>query len=578
MHVVNQMPSMTEPANLGHAMPWLSVWPRGLPHGIHVPETPIDDYLTVAAARYPHKPALIFMDRVWTYAELLTQVDAVAGHLQQVAQVQVGDRVLLMSQNCPQFVAGFLAILRCGAVVVPINPMSTAAELEHYIDDSGAKVALFAQELLSAIQPALDDGRLKHGLVHAYSEAIAADTNLDLTPGLDAAPVVLRDQRLARWSDAIAASRPVTRWTAGPNDFCLLPYTSGTTGRAKGCMHTHRSVQAATTAAVLWRGLHAESVVLGAAPVFHLLGMQNSMLMPLSAAATVVLLPRWHSANAARLIERYRVSVWAAPPAMLSDFFAHPEAQSRDLSSLAVLAGGGAAMPEAVASILRTRYRLDYIEGYGMTESAAFLLCNPTGRTKQQCLGIPSFGVDVRIVDPDTQLEVAPGAVGELLVSGEQVMRGYWRNDTANAEAFREIAGRRYLRTGDLARIDAEGYLFMSDRLKRMINVSGFKVWPAELECTLHEHPEIHEVCIVAVPDARQGESVRAVIALKPGATLTAEGLIAWCRGRLAAYKVPRIVEFRNELPRSSTGKIAWREVQMELQPGNEVGRKKANG
>lgn len=568
---------MTEPAPPGHAMPWLSVWPRGLPQRIHVPETPIDHCLSVAAERYPHKPALIFMDRVWTYAHLSTQVDAVAGHLQQVAQVQPGDRVLLMSQNCPQFVAGFLAILRCGAVVVPINPMSTAPELDHYLEDSGATVALFAQELLPAIQPALQDGRLRHGLVHAYSEAMAADTDLVLPPGLDAAPAALRDERLARWSDAIAASRPVARRTAGPDDFCLLPYTSGTTGRAKGCMHTHRSVQAATTAAVLWRGLHAESVVLGAAPLFHLLGMQNSMLIPLAAAAIVVLLPRWHAANAARLIERWRVSVWAAPPAMLSDFFAHPEAQSRDLSSLAVLAGGGAAMPEAVASILRTRFRLDYVEGFGMTESAAFLLCNPMGRTKPQCLGIPSFGVDVRIVDPDTQLEVPAGEVGEMLVSGAQLMRGYWRNDAANAEAFREIDGRRYLRTGDLARIDAEGYLFMSDRLKRMINVSGFKVWPAELECTLHEHPAIHEVCIVAAPDARQGESVRAVIALKPGVTLTAEDFIAWCRERLAAYKVPRIVEFRRELPKSSTGKVAWREVQMELQPGSDPGRKDGN-
>lgn len=547
--------------------PWFDAWPRGLPHRIHVPETPIDYGLSVAAARYPNKPALIFMDRVWTYAQLSAQVDAVAGHLQQVAQVQAGDRVLLMSQNCPQFVAAFLAILRCGAVVVPINPMSTATELEHYLNDSGAEVALFAQDMLPAMQPAFDDRRLRHGVVHVYAEAMAADTDLVLPQGMEASAAVLSDERLARWSDVIAASLPVEHRPPKPNELCLLPYTSGTTGRAKGCMHTHRSVQAATTASVLWRNLHAESVVLGAAPLFHLLGLQNAMLIPLASAATVVLLPRWHAGNAVRLIERYRVSVWAAPPAMLSDFFAHPEAQTRDLSSLSVLAGGGAAMPEAVSTILRTRFQIDYIEGYGMTETAAFLLCNPMHRTKPQCLGIPSFGVDVRIVDPETQSEVATGEVGELLVSGNQVMQGYWRNEAANAEAFREIGGRRYLRTGDLARIDADGYLFMSDRLKRMINVSGYKVWPAELECTLHEHPAIQEACVVAAPDVRQGESVRAVIALRAGAALTAEDFIAWCRERLAAYKVPRIVEFRPELPRSSTGKIAWREIQMELNP-----------
>ncbi|WP_374521697.1 long-chain-fatty-acid--CoA ligase [Hydrogenophaga sp.] len=558
---------MTELNPLTANKPWFAAWPRGLPHRIHVPETPIDHCLSVAAERYPNKPALIFMDREWTYAQLSAQVDAVAGHLQQVAQVQAGDRVLLMSQNCPQFVAAFLAILRCGAVVVPINPMCTATELEHYLNDSGAEVALVAQDMLPAMQPAFDDRRLRHGVVHVYSEAMAADTDLVLPQGMEAPAAVLSDERLARWSDVIAASLPVEHRTTQPNELCLLPYTSGTTGRAKGCMHTHRSVQAATTASVLWRNLHAESVVLGAAPLFHLLGLQNAMLIPLASAATVVLLPRWHAGNAVRLIERYRVSVWAAPPAMLSDFFAHPEAQTRDLSSLSVLAGGGAAMPEAVSTILRTRFQIDYIEGYGMTETAAFLLCNPMHRTKPQCLGIPSFGVDVRIVDPETQSEVAAGEVGELLVSGNQVMQGYWRNEAANAEAFRVIEGRRYLRTGDLARIDADGYLFMSDRLKRMINVSGYKVWPAELECTLHEHPAIQEACVVAAPDARQGESVRAVIALRAGAELTAEDFIAWCRERLAAYKVPRIVEFRSALPRSSTGKIAWREIQMELNP-----------
>lgn len=558
---------MTDNATTAGAVrPWLAFWPRGLPQRINVPEITIDAHLSVATARFPNKPALIFMDRALSYAQLSAQVAAVTGHLQQVAGVQAGDRVLLMSQNCPQFVAGFLAILRCGAVVVPVNPMSTAHEVEHFIEDSGAKVALFAQELLPALREAFEDGRLQHGLVHAYSDAIAPDTDLMRPPGLDAAPVALTHRRMVAWSEAIAASRPAAAVSVGPDDLCLLPYTSGTTGRAKGCAHSHRSVLAATTAAVLWRSMHAESVVLGSAPLFHLLGMQNALLMPLSAGATVVLMPRWHAGNAARVIERYRVSTWAAPPAMLSDFFAHDEAQTCDLSSLTVLNGGGAAMPEAVATALHTRFRLDYIEGYGLTESAAFLLCNPMGRGKRQCLGIPTFGVDVRIVDTDTGVEVRNGETGELLVSGTQIMHGYWRNDDANAEAFREIDGRRYLRTGDLVRMDHEGYLFLSDRLKRMINVSGFKVWPAELECALYEHPAVHEACIVAAPDDRQGEAVRAVIALKPGAALEADELTRWCRERMAAYKVPRIVEFRSELPKSGTGKIAWREVQMELQ------------
>lgn len=544
---------------------WHPFWPKGLPKNINIPHTPIDYQLSVAAARFPNKPALIFVDRAVTYSELSEQVDAICAHLQSIANVKPGARVLLLSQNCPQFIVNFLAVLRCGAVVVPVNPMCTAHELDHYIEDSGATVALFAQELLPALQPALDDGRLEHGIMHVYSEAISPDSDLVLPAGLDAAPMSQCPARVTRWSDAVRSKGTVTQVNTDSNDLCILPYTSGTTGRAKGCMHSHHSVQAATTAAVLWRGMHAESVVLGAAPLFHLLGLQNALLMPLSVGATVVLLPRWHAGNAATLIERYKVSVWAAPPAMLSDFFAHPDAQTRDLSSLAVLNGGGAAMPEAVSSVLQNRFKLDYIEGYGLTESAAFLLCNPIGRGKKQCLGIPTFGVDARIVDPESGTEVPMGEVGELLISGNQIMRGYWQNEAANAEAFQVIDGKRFLRTGDLARVDQDGYFFMNDRLKRMINVSGFKVWPAELECTLYEHPAIHEACIIAVPDSRQGEAVCAVVALKPKASLTAEAFTAWCRERLAAYKVPRIVDFRAELPKSSTGKIAWRELQLEF-------------
>jgi fatty-acyl-CoA synthase len=307
---------------------------------------------------------------------------------------------------------------------------------------------------------------------------------------------------------------------------------------------------------------------MGVAPLFHLLGMQNAMLMPMALGATVVMLPRWDAANAARLIERYRVSVWAAPPAMLNDFFAHPEAQVRDLSSLAILNGGGAAMPEAVAEMLQARFGLSYIEGYGLTETASFLHCNPLGRGKRQCLGIPAFGVDSRIVDPETLAELPPGEVGELVTSGPQVMLGYWRDNDANTAVFFERDGRRFFRTGDLASMDEEGYFFMRDRLKRMINVSGFKVWPAEVESLLYEHPAIHEACIVSVPDVKQGESVKAVVALKPGAVLDAAQLTAWCRERMAAYKVPRHIEFREALPKSGTGKVMWREIQAEQRAG----------
>ena len=544
--------------------PWFNVWPRGLPRQIHVPQVTLSHNLEVAAARYADKPAVVFFDRAFSFAEIKAQADALAGHLQRHAKVKHGDRVLLMSQNCPQFTIAFHAILRCGAVVVPVNAMCAAAELKHYIEDSGARVALVAQELLPALRPALDDGRLQHAVVHTYADALGPATDLTVPEWVSAPRAVIDHPRLAHWSQALEACLTPAPVEASPDDLCVLPYTSGTTGRPKGCMHTHRTLLASTFSAALWRGLHAESVVLGVAPLFHLLGMQNAMLMPMALGATVVMLPRWDAANAARLIERHRVSAWAAPPAMLNDFFAHPEAQQRDLSSLAILNGGGAAMPEAVAEMLQQRFGLAYIEGYGLTETASFLHCNPLGRGKRQCLGVPAFGVDSRIVDPETLAELPQGEVGELATSGPQVMLGYWHDDQANAASFFERDGKRFFRTGDLASMDEQGYFFMRDRLKRMINVSGYKVWPAEVESLLYEHPAIHEACIVAKPDARQGESVKAVVVLKPGATLSEAQLIAWSREHMAVYKAPRQVEFRDALPKSSTGKVLWRDIQNE--------------
>jgi len=544
--------------------PWFGVWPQGLPRQIPVPQVTLTHHLDRAAARHPGKAAVIFFDRAVSFGDIKAQADALAGHLQRQGQVRHGDRVLLMSQNCPQFTIAFHAIVRCGAVVVPVNAMCTARELAHYLQDSGARVALVAQDLLPALHPALDDGRLQHAVVHTYADALGPATDLAVPAWVSAPRDVPDHPRLLHWSQALAQGGAPAPVHTSPDDLCVLPYTSGTTGRPKGCMHTHRTLLASTLSAVRWRGLQAGSVVLGVAPLFHLLGMQNAMLMPMAVGATVVMLPRWDAANAACLIERHRVSAWAAPPAMLIDFFAHPQAQQRDLSSLALLNGGGAAMPEAVSAMLKERFNLSYIEGYGLTETASFLHCNPLGRSKRQCLGVPAFGVDSRIVDPDTLAELPPGEVGELVTSAPQLMQGYWHDDHANAASFFPRDGRRFFRTGDLAHMDAEGYFFMRDRLKRMINVSGYKVWPAEVESLLYEHPAIHEACVVALPDARQGEAVKAVVVCKPGAALSEAGLIGWCREHMAAYKAPHHVEFRAALPKSGTGKVLWREIQAE--------------
>jgi len=292
-------------------------------------------------------------------------------------------------------------------------------------------------------------------------------------------------------------------------------------------------------------------------------GLVGSLHGPLYAGATIVVLPRWDRDTAALCMQRYQVNTWQAITTMVVDFLSNPRLADYDLSSLQGIRGGGAAMPAAVAARLRELTGLDYVEGYGMTEAMAATHINPPHRPKPQCLGIPVFDVDARVVDPATLAEVPAGETGEVVVHGPQVMRGYWNDEAATRDAFIEIGGRRFLRTGDLAQVDADGYFFMVDRLKRMINASGFKVWPAEVESLMYRHPAVLEACVIAARDARRGETVKALVVLRAGhEAVTAQELIAWSHEHMAAYKSPRIVEFVAALPKSGSGKVMWRELQ----------------
>ena len=545
--------------------PHFRFWPKGVARELRVPRATLLHYLDTAACRYPDKPAIVYCGAATSYTQLRERVDALAGYLQQRLGVAPGDRVLLASQNCPQFVTAFHAVLRAGAVVVPVNPMSKAAEVRHYAADSGARIAFVAQELLPALAFGEGEGDLRAALVHAYADAIDASASDDTLPGWVTAPrAPLADARLHGFEQAIARGLAPAALPLSPDDLAVLPYTSGTTGHPKGCMHTHATLLASLASSAVWKQLHVETVTLAVAPLFHMLGLQNGMNLPMFLGATAVMMPRWDPAMAARLIERHAVTAWSAPPAMVIDLFSHPEAERRDLSSLALLSGGGAAMPEAVAAMLLQRHGLSYNEGYGLTETASFLHANPPARGKRQCLGMPTQGVESRIVDPVTFEELPAGEVGELVTRGAQLMKGYWRNPEADREAFIEIGGQRFFRTGDLASMDEDGYFFLRDRLKRMINASGYKVWPTEVENAMYEHPAIHEACVIAVPDGRRGESVKALVVLKPQerGRVAEEDIVAWCRERMAVYKAPRVVEFLDSLPKSGTGKILWRELQ----------------
>jgi fatty-acyl-CoA synthase len=538
-------------------------WPAHAMHHLDAPATNLFYNAEVSARRYPDKPFLVFYDNAVTFSDLFDESTRVAGFLERQCGVRPGDRVLLFMQNSPQFVIGYYGILRANAVVVPINPMNLTQELLRYVKDAGASTAIVSQELFSRVEPLLAGGDLKAVIVAAYSDYLKQPTTLAVPEFVAAPRIGTAGPGVTLWSGVLAADLQPGPLTAGPDDLCVMPYTSGTTGTPKGCMHTHRTVMHTVVGSMNWFPVQPEMTLMSVAPLFHVTGMQGGMNGPLYIGNTVVMLPRWDRNAAAQCVQRYRISSWTAIPTMIQDFFANPDIAKYDLSSIRRLSGGGAAMPAAVAQRLESM-GVTYIEGYGLSETMAATHLNPSDRPKNQCLGIPMYDVDSRVVDPATLKELPAGEVGEIVTHGPQVFLGYWNKPQDTAQALVDIDGKRFLRTGDLGRVDEDGYFFMVDRLKRMINASGFKVWPTEVESQMYQHPAILEACVIGTKDAHRGETVKAVVVLRPEwrDRTQAQQIIDWCRENMAAYKAPRIVEFVEALPKSGAGKIMWRELQ----------------
>lgn len=542
------------------------VWPENFPHSLRLPETCMYTNLAITAQRYPNHNAIIYYDTPITYRKLKSEVDALAGYLMSQG-VKRGDRVLLFMQNAPQFIVSFYAILRANAVVVPINPMNQSAELEHYLADTGAEIAIAGQEVFATLAPKIGRHALKQVVVAAYNDYILEPTDLALPPEVAQPAQPIEQEGVVLWKEALQQQLVPGPLLVGPEDYAVFPYSSGTTGAPKGCMHTHRSVMATCVQGSVWTHGTSESVILSTLPYFHVTGMQGSMNSPIYSGSTIVLMTRWNRNVAAKLIERYRVSRWVNIVTMAIDLLSDPEIESYDLSSLENIGGGGAAMPKAISDKLMDITGLRYMEGYGLSETMAGTHINPTDRPKTQCLGIPVFDVDSRIYDAETGRLLDVGEVGEIIISAPQVFAGYWNLPEATAEAFIEIEGKRFFRTGDMGYYDEEGYFFIVDRLKRMVNASGFKVWPAEVEGILHSHPAVKQACVISTPHPRRGESVKACIVLSENASgeanaVTSEDIIEWSRGQMAAYKVPEVVEFMEALPLSPTGKVMWRQLQ----------------
>lgn len=548
----------------------MQVWPAGVPESVEWPGGTLYDNLAETVAKHTDRPALIYHGATLSYGQMDAQVQALAGYLQHDLGVAKGDRVLLYMQNSPQFVLGYYAILRADAVVVPVNPMNRHAELEHLAQDTGARVALAGHELLPHIAPVVDQGLISHVIAATYADYAAPDRDIPLPGDLDQMQALdATGPGVIRWAEALENSTPPRPQSATRDDLAVIPYSSGTTGQPKGCMHSHFTVNVTAWGGVAWNPSNETDVSLAVLPLFHVTGMQACMNGPIIAGGAIVLMTRWNRDVAATLIARHRVTRWRSISTMAIDMVNSPNADGYDLSSLTAIGGGGAAMPQAIARKLHDLTGLDYVEGYGLSETMAASHINPVTAPRRQCLGIPVFDVDSRVVNPETLQELRQGEVGEIVTHGPQVFLGYWQRPEETAKSFFEMDGKTFFRTGDLGYIDPQGYFYMVDRVKRMINASGFKVWPAEVEALMHHHPDIAEVCIIGTRDPRRGETVKAVVVPqeRARARLTADDVIGWCRAEMAAYKCPTVVEFTDALPKSGSGKVLWRELaERELQ------------
>jgi long-chain acyl-CoA synthetase len=500
--------------------------------------------LSESARRFPHKTAMVLGDASLSYAALDGMARRFAGALRGLG-VQPGEHVALMIPNVPHFTIAYFGGHYAGCPIVPVNVLLTADELAYHLEDSNA-VALVAWEgFAGAAEAAV---RRVPGCKHLV---LAKADRTDLT-----APAGAHNM-----AALLAAASPVTAaHTTMPDDTAVILYTSGTTGRPKGAELTHFNLF--FNAYYVRTSLVPTSpsdVALATLPLFHSFGqtcIQNAIL---AGGGTVVLLPRFDADAAFGLIQKHKVTLFAGVPTMYFALLHHAGADQYDTSSLKYCMSGGAAMPVEVMNAFDAKYRVNILEGYGLSETSPVASFNVLDQPKKAgSIGLPIWGVDFQLTDDAGKTIEAVDVPGEIWIRGHNVMKGYYKKPEANAES---IQG-GWFKTGDVAKRDADGYYFIVDRKKDMIIRGGFNVYPREIEEVLYTHPAVAEAAVIGVPHESHGEEVKAVIATKPGQTCDAETIVAYCKERLAAYKYPRIVEFRESLPKGPTGKILKRELK----------------
>ena len=545
--------------------PWLQHYPDEIPNTIRYDEKPLYSFLIESGERYKEKKALHFMGKEISFGELLTQTKQMANFFQSKG-LQKGDRVASMLPNCPQAVITYYGAMLAGGVVVQVNPLFTERELEYQVQDSGAKFIVCLDILLPRVSNIREKTDLQHAIVTKVSDFLPFPKNL-IYPFIQKRQynMVVKVEESTDthiWKNIFeSASDEYESVHIDPKeDLALLQYTGGTTGKPKGVMLTHynlvSNVQMCT--AWLYKLKDTREIVLGVLPFFHVYGMTTVMNLSIMYGSKMILLPKFEPEEVLKTIQKLKPTLFPGAPTIYIGLLNHPKLEKYDLSSIEACISGSASLPLDIQQRFEKITGGRLVEGYGLTETSPVTHANFIWDKRiNGSIGVPWPDTDARIVKEGTIEELPIGEVGEIAVKGPQIMKGYWNRAADTMETIKD----GWLLTGDMGRMDGEGYFYVTDRKSDMIVAGGYNIYPREVEEVLFEHSGIQEAAVFGVPDTYRGETVKAVIVPKKGETLDEQQLNRYCRKNLAPYKVPRIYEFREELPKTIIGKVLKRQL-----------------
>lgn len=525
-----------------------SVYPEGMSHDLTIPDLSLSDMLKQSAEIYGSHPAVSFYGRKMSYKELKDAASAFAGALAKSGLAK-GGRAAVMLPNCPQYAVAYYGILQAGGIVTQMNPMLVEREIQHILNDSEAEVLVVYDALYEKVQAVREETSLK-----TVISVSLGGTSVEPADSLSFENFI----RLGAGIYNEAVIDPA-------NDIAVLQYTGGTTGLSKGAMLTHRNLVANTIQSYEFFKSEVrlgEEKCLTVIPLFHVFGMTSCMNLSIYCGNCMIMLPRFDLNEVLETIKHEQPTIFPGVPTMYVAITNHPEAENYGLDCMKICNSGSAPMPVELLKEFERKTGAKILEGYGLSEASPTTHCNPAfADRKPGSVGLGFPQTACKIVDVATGLEeLAPGELGEIVIYGPQVMKGYWNMPEETAHALRD----GWLFTGDIGMKDQDGYLYITDRKKDMIIASGYNIYPRDIEEILYEHPAVREAVVIGIPDPYRGESVKAFAVLKTGKDISAEELIEYCRANMSSYKVPREIEFREELPKTNVGKILRRALREE--------------